>query len=209
MTHSVFQAQLGDPQRLGSYERNSTDAGQEVLATAAFEPHPGLRDISEASTIMFDEYGIPLGVDTEEAGLPKLYHFVYCSRAADGVDDAEVSRIVETAQRNNFAHGITGVLVFGSGVFFQWIEGPAAAIQALIATLHRDTRHHDIVSLSQSEEERERLYPNWDMEKVEAEDIRLVLQDALESADDKSNRVALARILKHLDLGSLNPLGRG
>ncbi|GJD44884.1 hypothetical protein AFCDBAGC_2753 [Methylobacterium cerastii] len=156
---------------------------------------------------MFDEYGIPRGAEFDEAALPKLYHFVYCSRAAGGVDDAEVARIVETAQRNNLAHGITGVLVFGSGVFFQWIEGPAAEIRKLIATLHRDKRHYDIVSLSQSEEERERLYPNWDMEKVEAGDIRLVLQDALESTDDKNNRVALKRILKHLDSDSLNSLG--
>ena len=156
---------------------------------------------------MFDEFGIPRGADLDEAALPKLSHFVYCSRAAEGVGDAEVSRIVETAQRNNLAHGITGVLVFGSGVFFQWIEGPAAEIQKLIATLHRDKRHYDIVSLSQSEEERERLYPNWDMEMVEAGDIRLVLQDALESAEDKNNHVALTRILKHLDSGSLNPLG--
>jgi Sensors of blue-light using FAD len=154
---------------------------------------------------MFDEYGIPRGADLGEAALVPLCHFVYCSRAAEGVDDAEVSRIVEAAQRNNLAHGITGVLVFGSGVFFQWIEGPAAEIQKLIATLHRDKRHHDIVSLSQSEEERERLYPNWDMEKVEAEDIRLVLQDALENTEDKNNRVALMRILEQLDLG---PLGR-
>ncbi|KQP28378.1 blue light sensor protein [Methylobacterium sp. Leaf102] len=158
---------------------------------------------------MFDEYGIPRGVNFDEDALVPLYHFVYCSRAAEGVDDAEVSRIVEAAQRNNLAHGITGVLVFGSGVFFQWIEGPAGQIQKLIAILHRDKRHYDIVSLSQSEEERERLYPNWDMEKVEAEDIRLVLRDALESADDQNNRVALTRILEHLDSGALDPLGRG
>jgi hypothetical protein len=154
---------------------------------------------------MFDEYGIPRGIELDDAAPIKLYHFVYCSRAAEGVDDAEVSRIVETAQRNNFAHGITGVLVFGSGVFFQWIEGPAAKIQNLIAILHRDKRHYDIVSLSQSEEERERLYPSWDMERVEAEDIRLVLEDALETAEDVNNRSTLRRILDQLDAG---PLGR-
>jgi hypothetical protein len=155
---------------------------------------------------MFDEYGIPHRVDFDETRLPELCHFVYCSRAAKGIDDAEVCRIVETSQRNNLANGITGVLVFGSGVFFQWIEGPAAEIKNLIATLHGDKRHYDIVSLSQSQEERERLYPNWDMEKVEAEDIRPVLQDALENAEDQNNRVTLTRILKQLDLG---PLGRG
>ena len=157
---------------------------------------------------MLDEYGFLRSVEVTEDALPALYHFVYCSRATDGVDDAEVGRIVESAQRNNLARGITGVLVFGSGVFFQWIEGPAAEIQKLIASLHGDSRHYDIVSLSQSEEERERLYPNWDMEKVEADDIRLVLQDALESAEDQNNVAALTRILKHLDSGSLTSLGR-
>lgn len=98
--------------------------------------------------------------------------------------------------------------MFGSGVFFQWIEGPAAQIHKLIARLHGDSRHYDVVSLSQSEEERERLYPDWEMEKVEAEDIRMVLTDALESAEDKSNIAALKRILKQLDSGPLDSLGR-
>lgn len=149
---------------------------------------------------MFDEHGFFRdGDEPGEPGPSVLYHFVYCSRAADGVDDAEVDRIVEAAQRSNQALEITGVLVFGSGVFFQWIEGPAAQIKDLIARLHHDPRHHDIVSLSQSEEERERLYPNWTMERVEAEDIRAVLRDALESAEDKNNIAALERIIRHLD----------
>ena len=156
---------------------------------------------------MFDEFGFPRGPEVDDAA-PALYHFVYCSRAAAGVDDVEVGRIVESAQRHNHARGITGVLVFGSGVFFQWIEGPAAQIQRLIASLHSDPRHYDIVSLSQSEEKRERLYPNWEMEKVEAEDIRAVLQDALESAEDENNVAALTRILQHLASGPLGSLGR-
>jgi hypothetical protein len=48
--------------------------------------------------------------------VPTLETFVYCSRAAAGVDDVEVGRIIERAQRRNAAHGITGVLVFGSGI---------------------------------------------------------------------------------------------
>ena len=146
---------------------------------------------------MFEEPDLRRDAESDVAA-PALYHFVYCSRAADGVDGDEVNRIVESAQRNNLAHGITGVLVFGSGVFFQWIEGPAAQIQRLILSLHGDSRHYDIVSLSQGEEERERLYPNWDMERVEAEDISAVLQDALESAEDEINAAALKRILEHL-----------
>ena len=133
-----------------------------------------------------------------------LYTFVYCSRAAEGVDDAEVGRIVEAAQRRNVSRGITGVLVFGNGVFFQLLEGPAVEVQKLIANLHCDPRHCDVVSLDWSEERRERLYPNWEMERVEADDIRAVLNDALLSSEHQADVAALTRILEHLDLAPLD-----
>jgi hypothetical protein len=156
---------------------------------------------------MFDEYGFPSGADLEYVG-PTLETFVYCSRAAEGVDDAEVDRMIQWAQRRNIDREITGVLVFGSGVFFQWIEGPPAQVKDLIASLHSDPRHYDIVSLDRSVEERERLYPNWEMELVGADDILAVLQDALEAAEDKNNIAALKRILAHVSSGPLDTLGR-
>ncbi|MBC7519886.1 MAG: BLUF domain-containing protein [Sandarakinorhabdus sp.] len=156
---------------------------------------------------MFDEFGFPRGPDLDHAA-PILDTFVYCSRAAEGVDDEEVDRIIEWSQRSNVDRAITGVLVFGSGVFFQWIEGPPAEVETLIASLHGDPRHYDIVPPDRSVEKRERLYPNWEMERVGADDIRAVLQDALESAEDENNIAALKRILKHLDSGPLNTLGR-
>jgi hypothetical protein len=156
---------------------------------------------------MFDEFGFPSD-PYDDATAPTLYTFVYCSRAADGVDDAEVNRLIESAQRHNLSCGITGVLVFGSGVFFQWIEGPAAEVRKLMASLYGDPRHYDIVLLDQSEEKRERLYPNWQMERVNADDIRAVLQDALESAEDENNIASLKRVLDHLATRSLASLGR-
>lgn len=156
---------------------------------------------------MFDEPGFPGGADLD-GGSSMLYTFVYCSRAAKGVDEVEVGRIVEEAQRRNLARGITGVLVFGNGVFFQLIEGPAVEIRKLIATLRSDPRHCDVVSLDWSEERRERLYPNWEMERVTADDIREVLKDALDSSEDENNVSALRRILEHLDLAPLHSLKR-
>jgi hypothetical protein len=154
---------------------------------------------------MFDEFGFPRDANSDYAA-PILGTFVYCSRAAEGVDDAEVSRIIEWSQRRNVVRDITGVLVFGSGVFFQWIEGPPTQVEKLAASLHGDSRHHDIVTLDRSVEKRVRLYPNWEMELVGAADIRAVLQDALESAEDESNIAALRRILEHLDSGPVDTL---
>ena len=157
---------------------------------------------------MFDEYGFPRGPEVDHDA-PILDTFVYCSRAADGVDADEVSRLVAFSQKRNVARGITGVLVFGSGVFFQWIEGPPAEVRTLIANLHSDTRHHDIVTLDQSVEVRERLYPHWEMEPVEPDDLREVLEEALESTKDEGSLAALKRILGHLESGSLSEVGRG
>lgn len=156
---------------------------------------------------MFDEYGFPGEIGSDYAG-QTLETFVYCSRAAEGVDDAEVDRMVEWSQRRNVDRDITGVLVFGSGVFFQWIEGPPAQVKHLIASLHSDPRHYDIVPLDQSVEKRERLYPNWQMELVGPDDILGVLQDALEEAEDENNIAALKRILAHVSSGPLDTLGQ-
>jgi len=128
-----------------------------------------------------------------------LEMFVYCSRAAEGVGDAEVDRIIEFSQSRNADRDITGILVFGSGVFFQWIEGPPREVQKLILSIHRDSRHYDIVELDRNVERRERLYADWDMERVEPDDIRAVLRDALDSTEDEINIAALRRILVHLD----------
>lgn len=156
---------------------------------------------------MFDEYGFPGNADEGHAGA-LLATFVYCSRAAASVDDAEVDRLIEKAQRRNVDRHITGVLVFGSGVFFQWIEGPPAEVETLIASLHGDARHYDIVTLDRSVEKRERLYPDWEMERVGADDIRAVLLEALDSAEDETSIAALKRILTHLDSNPLETLGR-
>ena len=156
---------------------------------------------------MFDEYGFPGDAALDHAA-PILATFVYCSRAAEGVDDPEVDRIIEWSQRRNVERDITGVLVFGNGVFFQWVEGPPGQVENLIASLCGDPRHYDIVPLDRSVEKRERLYPNWEMERVGADDIRAVLQDALESAEDENNIAALRRILGHLDSSPLDTLGR-
>jgi Sensors of blue-light using FAD len=138
---------------------------------------------------------------------PLLYNLVYCSRAAAGVDDAAVDRIIASSRRHNPARGITGLLVFGGGIFFQWLEGPRDNITELMATLKTDPRHENVVALSTTEEVRERLFPEWDMELVTATDIRDVLLDAMGDAKDAQHAAALGLLLEQLDSGQLSGLG--
>lgn len=142
----------------------------------------------------------------DEADATLLYNVVYCSRASAEVDDAAVARIIDTSRRHNRERGITGLLVFGSGIFFQWLEGPREQVLQLMATLKTDSRHREVVPLSESEEVRERLFSDWDMERVSPDDIRDVLEDALGSAEDPKNAQVLALLLEHLDSGQLREL---
>jgi hypothetical protein len=135
--------------------------------------------------------------------LPLLHQVVYCSRAARGVDDAAVDRIIDTARRANPQLGISGLLVFGSGVFFQWLEGPRDSIAGLMTRIQRDPRHEDVVTLSQSEEVRERLFPGWSMERVTPEQIREVLLDALASTEEAQSTASLTRLLEEIGSSGL------
>ncbi len=140
--------------------------------------------------------------------LPLLHNVVYCSQAGPGMDDAEVARIIDISRRKNPEQGITGLLVFGSGIFFQWLEGPRDNVTRLMATIDGDKRHNNVVHLSVSDEVRERMFPDWDMELVTGEDIRDVLEDALDTAKDKKSTDVLRQLLAQLDSGQLSSLGK-
>ena len=110
-------------------------------------------------------------------------------------DETVVSLIIESSRRSNPRHGITGLRVFGSGVFFQWLEGPRDAVTQLLAHLRTDSRHDSLVVISDSEEVRERVFPDWSMEPVTTAEIRAVLLDALGDTEDESNAQSLSLLL--------------
>lgn len=146
---------------------------------------------------------IKFNPDSDEPGfghkVPLLFNAVYCSRAAANIDAAAVDQIIAKSHRNNSVWGITGMLVFGSGIFFQWLEGPRANVLRLLDVLRSDNRHEQIIMLSEVEEARERLFPHWDMELVSADHIRDVLADALGEAKDPHDSVALQAMLNEID----------
>jgi hypothetical protein len=95
-----------------------------------------------------------------------LHQLVYYSRNKVSADDAafaaEVDSILGASRRNNKAAGITGALLFNTGVFAQVLEGPLAAIEATFERIQQDERHGD-VSLLALEPVPHRSFPNWAM----------------------------------------------
>ena len=135
-----------------------------------------------------------------------IHNLVYCSRAVHDMDKDALDQIIATAKHHNPRFGITGLLVYGSGIFFQWLEGPKDNVTSLLKIISADPRHSNVVVLTQEDEIRERLFPNWDMELVEAADIKVVLEDAMSEASDPKQKKALSTMLQEVSGSSIiNP----
>ena len=93
-----------------------------------------------------------------------LVRLLYASRAVDNHATA-IQEILEAARQHNQASGITGILVYGGGIFMQAIEGGRQAISDLYGTIQRDRRHKDVVLLHY-EEIAERRFGGWTMGQV-------------------------------------------
>ena len=129
-----------------------------------------------------------------------LHNLIYCSLASPGMDPAEIHKIIATAKHHNPRFGITGLLVYGSGIFFQWLEGPKDNVTTLMKIIGDDPRHLNVVVLSEEDEIRERLFPDWDMELVEAAEIGDVLKNALKETSDEKQKQMLSMFLTKLQI---------
>ena len=99
-----------------------------------------------------------------------LVRLVYVSTSINEVDSDTLQSILSTAQTNNDAHDLTGLLVFDDKYFVQLIEGGRSAVSQLLGNLYRDTRHKDLVVLG-FDVVHQRQFPNWSMQFVPAADV--------------------------------------
>lgn len=134
---------------------------------------------------------------------PPLMSVLYCSRAAAGMGPREVQVMVEKARAANAALGITGLLIHGSGVFFQWLEGPPDQVQALLARIRLDPRHSQLVEVSRHEALPERLFPAWGMELVSPDALRDVIVDAITAAGGGPKEAPLRALLARVEVARL------
>ncbi|GGJ42460.1 hypothetical protein GCM10011393_10660 [Sphingopyxis bauzanensis] len=74
----------------------------------------------------------------------------------------ELATIVAVSRRNNFARQITGALMVTERHFVQFLEGPDAALEALLAKLHADGRHQNLRVLS-DDRARSRHFGHWSL----------------------------------------------
>lgn len=56
----------------------------------------------------------------------------------------ELAAILDVARATNGDLGITGLLAHGGALYFQILEGPAEAVEALLAKIAADGRHRSV-----------------------------------------------------------------
>jgi Sensors of blue-light using FAD len=93
-------------------------------------------------------------------GYPNV-QFLYVSRLAPGADFTVVNEIARAARHHNPGHGITGALLFDGERFCQLIEGPRAAVDALMQRIHADPRHTGVLTLHSGELPGSRQSTRW------------------------------------------------
>jgi hypothetical protein len=94
--------------------------------------------------------------------MPSLIHCVYCSAATRHFASAELAELLLFARQNNARVGLTGMLLYAEGSFFQVLEGPAEAVDALYSKIELDTRHAKMTKIIQ-EPIRQRVFEEWTM----------------------------------------------
>jgi len=91
-----------------------------------------------------------------------MLQLVYASAAKRLLDPLQLRSILETARRNNTRLGVTGILLYHDGSFFQVLEGEESTVRALFARISEDPRHERVVEL-RSGPVVERSFSAWTM----------------------------------------------
>jgi methanogenic corrinoid protein MtbC1 len=86
----------------------------------------------------------------------------YRSIATTTPSAAELEDLVLRARQRNRSLGLTGMLLFEDGQYFQTLEGPPDGLDAVWSSVERDPRHRSIEVLSQHLVPA-RLFSDWDL----------------------------------------------
>jgi hypothetical protein len=91
-----------------------------------------------------------------------LSALIYRSRASKPQSDSDLFHLLAQARERNERGGLTGLLLYDRGWFFQWLEGPSAALGKTWNKIRRDPRHHELGIIA-DQSIPVRLFDNWSM----------------------------------------------
>jgi hypothetical protein len=108
----------------------------------------------------------------EIANTPSLIHCIYSSAATHDFGHAELEVLLNKARNFNALNGLTGMLLYSEGSFFQVLEGDEAVVDALYEKIEADGRHEQVTKIVR-EPIHKRAFAAWTMgfSNVSREDL--------------------------------------
>ena len=94
--------------------------------------------------------------------MPDLMHCIYASAATRQFETAKLTALLQAAREHNDAAGLTGMLLYTEGSFFQVLEGVPDAVEMLYARIELDKRHDQVTKIV-AEAIPSRSFANWTM----------------------------------------------
>jgi hypothetical protein len=94
-----------------------------------------------------------------------MIRLLYFSQSKDVISDEEIQSILQSSRHNNAGRGITGVLIYGGGLFMQVLEGPQQAVLRLYVKILDDRRHcnSQIIHITPTDK---RIFEGWSMGSI-------------------------------------------
>ena len=87
---------------------------------------------------------------------------IYISVADPLIGEQDIAALLVQARRNNQRDALTGALIFNGHNFLQLLEGPADKVEACLAVIRRDPRHHGMLEIRRRDID-ERSFAEWSM----------------------------------------------
>lgn len=94
--------------------------------------------------------------------MPALIHFVYASVATQPFGKEDLTELLRQSRPANSRLGLTGMLLYSQGSFFQVLEGQPDSIDALYRKLLPDPRHRQVTAIIR-EPISKRYFGEWSM----------------------------------------------
>jgi hypothetical protein len=73
--------------------------------------------------------------------MPSLIHLIYASSATQEFGTEQLTDLLRQSREANERVGLTGMLLYSDGNFFQVLEGEPEEVDELYEKLHQDKRH--------------------------------------------------------------------
>ena len=118
-----------------------------------------------------------------------IRQLLYISDATFGLKKKDIEDILAASRRNNAKTGVSGMLLYSSGIFIQALEGEPETVSTLYAKISDDRRHDNVDVISDRMVE-ERSFSGWAMGFVESTPEELGKKMGIDGALDRAQALA-------------------